>query len=91
MRWLIVIIMSGAAFLLAREAVLGSNQPPAATAVYTLYRDSPAFAMRIHVATFDAADGRDYNHYNCEIIRDLAANRPGIMVRYWCEPGRWRQ
>ena len=52
--------------------------------VYTLYRNSPAFAdMRIHVATFDAAEDKDYNRDNCEIARDLFASQPGVTIKYW--------
>jgi hypothetical protein len=45
--------------------------------VYTLYRASPAFPdMRILVAT-DAAEDKDYNRTNCELTRDLFANKAG--------------
>ena len=55
---------------------------------YTLYRNSPAFPeMRIHVATFDAAAGEDYNGENCRIASDLFVRQPGVTVRYWCERG----
>jgi hypothetical protein len=58
---------------------------------YTLYRDSPKFPeMRIHVATFDAADGEDYNRENCDIARQLFANQ-GVAVRYWCGRGRFNK
>jgi hypothetical protein len=61
------------------------------TVIYTLYRNSPEFAdMRIHVATFDAAEDKDYNRQNCEIARDLFASQPGVRVRYWCERGRFQ-
>jgi len=60
--------------------------------VYTLYRASPAFPdMRTHVATFDAAEDKDYNRNNCEIARDLFANQAGVTVRYWCERGRFAE
>jgi hypothetical protein len=60
--------------------------------VYTLYRNSPAFAdMRIHVATFDAAEDKDYNRDNCEIARDLFASQPGVTFKYWCERGRFSE
>ena len=60
--------------------------------VYTLYRNSPAFPdMRIHVATFDAAEDKDYNRENCEKARDLFASQPGVQVRYWCERGKFTQ
>ena len=57
--------------------------------VYTLYRNSVANEhMRIHVATFDAQGGHDYNMGNCNIARDLFADQRGVTVRYWCERGR---
>ena len=60
--------------------------------IYTLYRNSPAFTeMRNHVATFDAAEDKDYNRNNCEIARDLFASQPGSKVRYWCERGRFSE
>jgi hypothetical protein len=58
---------------------------------YTLYRNSLAFSdMRIHVATFDAADGDKYNGDNCRIASELFAKQPGVTVRYWCEKGRFQ-
>ena len=52
--------------------------------VYTLYRASPAFPdMRIHVATFDAAEDKDYNRNNCEIARDPEGNGP-VMFKGPC-------
>ena len=62
--------------------------PPEDTepAVYRLYRSSMAFKdARLHVATFDAEDGDEYNRENCDIARDLFVRQPGVMVRYWCE------
>ena len=59
--------------------------------IYTLYRNSPASVdARNHVATFDAAEDKDYNRSNCEITRDLFASQPGVTVRYWCERGRFQ-
>jgi hypothetical protein len=58
---------------------------------YTLYRASSADpSMRIHVATFDAAEGSDYNRQNCDIAAGLFAKQPGVIVRYWCEKGGFR-
>lgn len=82
----------GLALLLLAWPVIASAQQAQMTSdseVYTLYRDSvlsPAF--RIHVATFDAKDGRDYNRENCMIARDLFQRQEGVQVNYWCEPGR---
>ena len=59
---------------------------------YTLYRDSMALEKaRIHVASFDAADGAEYNAENCSIAQDLFASQPGVKVRYWCEKGRFKR
>ena len=60
--------------------------------VYTLYRNLPAFPdMRIHVATFDAAEDKDYNRDNCEKAADLFAKQRGVIVHYWCERGKFAQ
>ncbi len=54
---------------------------------YRLVRTSTAnSALRIPVATFDAAESADYNRGNCEIARDLFAGQGGVRVEYWCEP-----
>lgn len=59
--------------------------------IYTLYRNSPDMpAARIHVASFDAAEAKNYNQRNCEIARDLFAHQPGVKVMYWCERGRFQ-
>ncbi|MGK2873697.1 MAG: hypothetical protein ACSLFL_15810 [Alphaproteobacteria bacterium] len=59
---------------------------------YTLYRSSPTDEnMRIHVATFDAVEGNDYNSGNCDIAKNLFANQQGVTVRYWCEKGNYRK
>jgi hypothetical protein len=58
---------------------------------YTLYRSSvTSETLRMHVASFDTADGEDYNRENCFLTRDLYAAQPGVIVRYWCELGRFR-
>lgn len=59
---------------------------------YTLYRNSVGFGTeRVHVATFDALDGADYNRDNCNIASRLFAAQPFVQVRYWCEKGRYRR
>jgi hypothetical protein len=64
--------------------------------VYTLYRSSPIIGSisgegaRVHVSTFDAAAGEDYNRENCQNAATLFASQPGVTVRYWCEKGRYR-
>ena len=64
---------------------------PADDSVYTLYRGSVTGPMRIHVATFDSVDGEDYNRENCDIARSLFQAQPGVIVKYWCEKGRYRK
>lgn len=62
--------------------------------VFTLYRTSPSTqgdSLRLHVATFDSADGERYNNGNCEVARGLFQGQPGVTVRYWCEKGRFRK
>jgi hypothetical protein len=58
----------------------------------TLYRSSVALEnARLHIATFDAADGFDYNWGNCQIAAELFQQQPGVKVRYWCEKGRYHK
>lgn len=60
--------------------------------VLTLYRNSVVDGtMRIHVATFDSSDGRDYNAENCDLAANLFQRQEGISVRFWCEPGHFRR
>ncbi|OOY31569.1 hypothetical protein BMI88_10830 [Thioclava sp. F36-6] len=61
--------------------------------VFTLYRASPISAtMRIHMATFDADEpDPTYNLDNCQLTARLFMSQPGVSVRYWCEPGRYRE
>lgn len=60
--------------------------------IYTLYRNSMVGdGMRVHVATFDAADGDDYNRENCDIATHLFAEQPGVRVKYWCEKGPFQK
>jgi hypothetical protein len=58
----------------------------------TLYRSSVLDpAMRVHVATFDSGEGKDYNQQNCDIVTRVFAAQPGVTVQYWCERGRFRR
>ncbi len=66
--------------------------------IYTLYRSSASVNgdhKRIHVATFDAEQGdnktENYNKENCKIAGDLFEDKPGVVVKYWCEPGYFRK
>jgi hypothetical protein len=62
------------------------------TKTYTLYRSSVLdAAMRLHVASFDSADGEAYNRENCEVARSLFQQQPGATVKYWCEKGRFQK
>jgi hypothetical protein len=59
---------------------------------FTLCRNSVVDKnMRIHVATFDATESEAYNRENCETAQTLFQTQPGVMVRYWCEKGRFRK
>jgi len=59
---------------------------------YTLYRNSALdSSMRIHVATFDSADGNNYNSENCSIAQELFQNQNGVTVKYWCEKGSFKR
>lgn len=69
----------------------------------TLYRNSSYSSfLRVHWATFDAADGIDYNRGNCEMAaRVLNANlaasaeergdRAPSDLGFWCEDGIFDQ
>lgn len=58
---------------------------------FTLYRNSVLNdGARIHVATFDAADGDAYNRENCAAAAGLFGGQPGTLTRFWCEKGRYR-
>ena len=57
----------------------------------TLYRSSVlSDGARIHVATFDAADGEAYNRENCDAAAGLFGGQSGTRTRFWCEKGRFR-
>lgn len=70
---------------------LGWGCPGHGRGPYTLYRNSMTdAAMRLHVASFDAADGAAYNRDNCGQAQQLFQGQPGVKTRFWCEPGRFR-
>jgi hypothetical protein len=84
-----------------------------AAAEYTLYRSGIDVAarkrdeaLRIHIATFDAAPLKDvidndkYNRANCDFAQAFFNdNQPhfqgssisDIKIKYWCEKGRFRK
>lgn len=58
---------------------------------FTLYRKSVLNdGARIHVATFDAADGETYNRENCAATAGLFGCQPGARTRFWGEKVRFR-
>jgi hypothetical protein len=66
-------------------ALLGCGEGTA----YRLYRSSLAMKnARLHIATFDAADGAAYNNENCLSARDFF--QPDVKTNFWCEKGRYR-
>ncbi len=80
-----------AAGLLLVGALLAGCSPLQADSVYTLYRDSLIQpGARIHVASFDAAEGEEYNAENCEVARQLFQAQEGVQTQFWCEKGRYR-
>jgi hypothetical protein len=82
---------TGCLIVAALIILAACDDSPPKGIVYTLYRNSPGFAdMRIHVASFDAAQDKEYNRTNCEAARDLFAGQSGTAVRYWCERGRFQ-
>jgi hypothetical protein len=59
---------------------------------FVLYRNSVTDEnMRLHVATFDAADGEAYNRGNCEQAMNLFQAQPGVQTKFWCEKGHFRK
>ena len=86
---------SGLAVLFACCAAISATTTAATddnSVVFTLYRNSAVNGtLRMHVATFDAADGKAYNLANCDHAADLFEGQPGVKTRFWCEPGRFRQ
>ena len=82
------------ALTLALAAGNSTAYEPELPTVYTLYRSSSASSMqdaRLHIATFDAAAGTQYNRENCLIAAQLFQQQPGVIVRYWCEVGRYQR
>jgi hypothetical protein len=59
---------------------------------FTLYRNSKLDPnMRLHVATFDTADGASYNRENCDLAAKLFQGQEGVTTRFWCEKGAYRK
>ena len=68
---------------------------PSNDEIYTLYRNSVLDeSMRLHVATFDAENGKEthsYNMSNCMIAQELFQNQPYVKTKFWCEKGKFRK
>ncbi len=76
----------------AAMLALAAAHASAAETTYTLYRNSVLDnAARIHVGSFDAAEGATYNRDNCALVADLMQRQPGTKTRFWCELGRHRK
>lgn len=62
---------------------------------YTLYRESVVIPnARIHVATFDSKENSSTdscNKENCETAKILFETQPGVLVKYFCEKGKYRK
>lgn len=59
---------------------------------YTLYRNGVGDPnMRLHVASFDTADGEAYNRENCDIAAKLFQQQDGVTTRFWCEKGKYKK
>jgi hypothetical protein len=84
-RWLVTALM-----MLSVGVLVGACKPSDGK-VYTLYRASTVPDIkRIHIATFDADESDDYNRVNCETASSLFEAQLGVVVRYWCEKGSYR-
>jgi hypothetical protein len=78
-----------AAVLATASAAAGCSN---SESTYTLYRNSTTDeSMRLHVATFDSADGEKYNQGNCDVARELFQRQEAVKTRFWCEKGRFRK
>jgi hypothetical protein len=86
-------ILAAAATLLPFTVISGCARPDTFTLrpdTFTLYRSSVLLEnARVHVASFDAADGEKYNNENCQQAQELYQGQPGVKVRFWCEKGRF--
>ena len=47
--------------------------------------------MRIHVASFNAADGEAYNRDICEQAQQLFQAQSGVKTQFWCEKGAFKK
>ena len=59
---------------------------------FTLYRNSLTDEnMRIHVASFNTAEGSSYNKENCDQAQQLFQLQPGVKTKFWCEKGGYKK
>ena len=66
----------------ATFAGCGGGSGPSDNEVFVLYRNSVTKeSTRIHVATFDAADGEAYNKRNCEQAQALFQAQSGVGTK----------
>lgn len=96
-----LVARASALLLIAIVGGCSSQGPDGPDRTVTLYRNSPLSSdVRVHWATFDASDGRDYNLGNCQMAaRILNANlqasaeaeatQPPPNVGFWCEVGAY--
>jgi len=78
------------ALVVALSACSGGSSSD--SSIFVLYRNSVTDEnMRIHLATFDAADGEAYNRGNCDQAKELFQRQPGVKTKFWCEKGRFRK
>ena len=56
----------------------------------TLYRTSLIIEnASMHVATFNADQGEEYNWGNCLIAAKLFQSQPDVKTYFWCEKGEY--
>ena len=91
-RWQLRVFWVVLIFVLVIVWMTAGSLESGPTSVHTLYRGSTTdSAMRIPVATFDTSKNADFNRENCEVVKGLFSNQPGVVVRYWCEAGRFKR
>lgn len=84
MRWIIIIPLAA--------VLMGCGGHVSDAQTYTLYRNSALDSQaRIHVATFDAADGDGYNQANCQLASTLFQKQDGVTTTFWCEKGSFKR
>ena len=78
--------------LLFVASLPGCSSRAGSTDTYTLYRSSLVSGIkRVHVGSFDAADGDEYNRENCQLAAQLFQSQGGVETKFWCEKGAYHQ